>query len=267
MGDGIQDMYNNMQRGLVQLVDSTNYAETVLPLVAQWAELATEIADNVTGILELHSGNISDDLTVVMAAVKRANRIAEEAETARNLWQSLSREAENLIGRFQDIAGDVNLSSVFIERVNAIIERVQRSLEEAASVVYGLREDVAVINDVIGRAENGIETAALVIAEADLTAVCEAIDQLVVWIGDQTLDMSGFGSNVGSGAGYLEPESDGVLVPGSGMGVRESLTESVSDLCDRVESVSVEVGVCGGVVNSALEYSDALQQQAQDICR
>lgn len=266
VGNYIQDVYNDVQNGISNLVDTIQYTQYVQPLVMEWAELATEITNNITRLLESHSGNYSNDVVVVMEMVERANQIAARAENIRNLWLSLNREADNLIGRYQDIINDVNMSSISIEGVNEILERVQSSLDEAETILSSLNDDVTLINDVIDKADNEIESVQRLIAQSDLTSICDSIDQLMTWIGDGTVDMSGSGSNVES-EGLLEPESDNELVSGSGMGVSNSLSDDVSDLCDSVEGVSVEVRVCEGVVNTALNYSNIIHQEALYICR
>ena len=252
-----------MQRGLVQLVDSSAYAEAVLPLIVQHAGRAEEIASRVMEIREMHGGNFSDDIWAVQSVIEWANRIAGEVARARNLSQSLSGEAVNLIGRFQGITDDVKMMSPSVEAVNDTFLRVQRSIEEAETVIYDLVDDVIIINYVIDQSQTEIENVELVIAgvNTNLTEVCDAVDQLSVWIGNETPDV------FGSGTELLEPESDHKLA-GSGMGlVPETVLGGLSALCEGVESVEVEVGRCEETVETAVNYSNTLQQDAQVICR
>ena len=261
VGNGIQEIYNQVQRGLGQLVDSTRFAETAQPRVASWVATAEGIADNITDIADLHTtDDYSDDAMALEAAVERANQIADQASVVRDLSQSLNSEAENLIGRLEKISDDVDITSSSIDSIKEDLQGVQSSLESSATEVYSLIEDVDTINDIIDEAQTEIESSEQLIAQTDVTAVCESVDRLSVWLGTE---MSGSGTEPG---GPLTPELESA---GSGMGLAldDSLTHRVTRLDEGVENVGVALGVAWGVVNSAVNYSSSLQQQADMICR
>jgi hypothetical protein len=270
VGDHIQAIYTEMQRGLGQLVDSSLFAETTLPLVTSWVAAADQISDDVTGIAELHAtaGNYSDDVVAVGGAVKRANRIAGQAMTARDLSLSLNVAAENLIGQLQNISADVDIQSSSGGDVCDTLGTVQRSLDASESMLSGLIEDVSTIDNVIARAQTQLESSKGVIEFTNVSAVCEGVDHLTEWIGNETLERYGSGTE---SQGFLNPEEsgDGIEpeVSGSGMGLGpDSLTGRVASLSEEVERVGVALEECGGVVNTALNYSSFLQEQAEAIC-
>ena len=269
VGNGIQEIYNRVQRGLGQLVDSTLFAETVTPRVADWVATAESIADDVTAIVELHATeDYSDDVMALEGAVERANQIAVRATGVRDLSQSLNGEAENLIGGLQRISDDVDITSSSIRDIAEELEEVENLLEMTATEVSSLIQDVSTINDVIERAQTEIESSEQVISQTNITAVCESVDELRYWIGMETPAMSGSGTELG---GPLTPElGDGMepAVSGSGMGLApNSLTNQVARLEEGVESVGVALGVVRGVVSSAVDYGTSLQEQADMICR
>ena len=270
VGIHIQEIYNEVQRGLGQLVDSSLFAETAQPKVAGWVTTAEDIADDVTGIAQLHTTeDYSDDVMSLEGAVERANQVADRAAGVHGLSQSLNSEAQNLIGGLGQISDDVTMLSSSVEDIEEELRRVQSSLETSTTETSSLIQDVDVINDIVDRAETEIGSLEQVISQTNLTGVCEAVHQLSAWIGMETREMPGSGTEPegpltpGSGDG-IEPE-----VSGSGMGpeAEDSLTDQVTLLERGVGDVGVALGVAGGVVNSSVNYSLTLQQQAESICR
>ena len=265
VGNHVQTIYNQVQRGLAQLVDSTQFAESAQPLVSGWVSTAEAISDDVTGIAQLHTAEgYSDDIVSLEDDVERANQIAEQTARVRDLSESLKYEAENLIGGFGRISDDVDILSSSVSAIDGELRRVQSSLEASATDVSSLIQDDRIIDDVIDRARAETESSEEVIAQTNITAICEAIDQLTAWVGTETPEMSGSGTE----SGPLTPEAGDGVASESGMGLTpDSLTNQVAHLEERVGTVGVALGVCGGVVNSAVNYSSSLQQEADMICR
>ena len=235
-------------------------------MVAGWVTVAEEIANDVTGVAEQHVvEGYSDDVMSLEDEVERANQIAEQATSVRGLSQSLNDEAENLIGQLQQISDDVDITSSSIATVEGELRKVQRSLEDSETKLSLLIDDVSSIDDVIDRAESETESSSRVISESNLSELCDAIDGLIAWIGTET------GSGDLEPEGPLTPESEdgmGAEVSGSGMGLdRDSLCDEVIRLGEGVRSVGGVVRVCEGVVNSAMNHTSYLQQQAVTICR
>ena len=267
VGDRIQGIYNKIQPGLVQLFDITPLTATAQRLTTLQASRAEEIARDVSNIADMHVQNYSSVVMATRERVELANQIAGEAANARNLSQSLKHEAENLIGRFDSIANDVEEISTSVEEVSELLTGVQSSLDDTASTIYDVRDDVAAINDVIDRSQTEIESIGRVTEDVrdNLTAVCDELDVLKTWIGDETPDASGSGTE---SDGLLVPEPDRGMGSGSGVGLTpDSIIERVAYLCEGVEGVGEGVRVCEGVVQRAVNHSLALEHVEEMICR
>ena len=266
VGNQIQAIYNEVQQGLARLADSAHFADSAQPLVSGWVAVAEGIANNVTELSEHHSGDgYHDDILSLEEEVERANQIADEAVSLRELSLSLNGQAENLIGGLGYLFDDINITSSSLEAVNEELQTVQTSLEESADELSHLIDDVSSINDVIARANSEIESSNEAILSSNLTSLCDAIDDLATWIGTETPAMSG------SGVGPLTPELDdgiGLEASGSGMTLApDSLTGTAALFSETVGEVGVAVDVCGGVVSGATNHSLSLQDQAEAICR
>ena len=265
----IQGIYNTMQQGLVQLVDSTTYAETVQPITAEQAELAAELASNVTAIAEQHEGNFSDALETTDAAYQRARGVVDSADMAQMLSGDLSWEAENLIGRYQNASGEVEAVSSSVEEVKTTLEDVRSELEAAENSAALLRDDAVVIDDIIAEAQLELDTARLVVdeTETELSEICEQVDALRQVVGNVS-EVSGSGTETG----LLEPEQEIGMEPGSGLGSGVepepyTIVEGVARLREGVEGVRGEVMECDGVVAMAEDVADRLEQEAANIDR
>ena len=266
----IQGIYNTMQQGLVQLVDSTTYAETVQPITAEQAELAAELASNVTAIAEQHEGNFSDALETTDAAYQRARSVADSADMAQMLSGDLSREADNLIGRYQNASGEVEAVSSSVEEVRTTLEDVRSELEAAENSAALLRDDAVAIDDIVTEAQLELDTARLVVdeTETELSEICEQVDALRQVVGNVSEVVSGSGTD----PGLLEPEQEVGMEPGSGLGSGVepepyTIVEGVARLREGVEGVRGEVMECDGVVAMAEDVADRLEQEAANIDR
>ena len=132
-------------------------------------------------------------------------------------------------------------------------------------IVSGLRTDAAVVNDIIGDAQSEIESAQQISVNVTrtLSEVCDAVDVLSVWIGNQP-EMPGSGTESDM---LLEPESENE-VSGSGIEIApDTLSEQLERLREEVEGVRVRVGECEGVVETAEQHSASVEQDAAVICR
>lgn len=250
----IQEIYNRMQQGLVQLADSTDFANAIFPSLAQKEEIAEEIAANVTRIAAKHRTNFSSEVERAKIAAERANTVATNVTEIHDKFQNLYQQAQE---QYINNASYVDQFSFSVEEVNVTLEKVQSSLDNATVLVFDLRADVDIVNDVTEESESEIENSQQIIVRvgASVAEVCSGVDNLTLWIGTQTLTASGSG---------LEPEPEN-----RGLGIEpvETLADQIGNLHRGVECVEVMVERCGGEVQRATENVTSLSLAATELER
>lgn len=244
-----------MQQGLLQLGDSTAYAQTVEPQTAAKAALAEQLQANVTAIAALHEGNFSDALQTTQTAVGGAEGVVEDVSTALSLARVQSEQAADLVEQHQDIRNGIETVSMSVEETRVTLETVQEELQEAMEVSSLLLNDVEMVEGVLSSSRDILEETQQVLDETRqrTDTVRQEIDQLEERVGEM--------SSSGTASGFLEP--------GSGMGSAEPETiwESVASLQRSVGEVRGEVEGCEPIVESAEEHAAMLEQTAADIDR
>lgn len=244
----IQDIYNRMQLGLVQLADSTDFAVAILPNLIQKEEVAAEIVANLSQIAGKHRANFSREVERARIAAERAITIATNVSETRDRFRDLYQQAED---QYIDTACLVDYFSS-IEEVNITLEKVQSSLDNVTVLVSDLRADVGIVDDIIEESEIEIESSQQVIVTvgAIMAEVCSGVDNLTSWIGNQTL---------------MEPEDP--LESGLGIEPVETLTDQIYNLHKEVECVEVMVEECEGDIERATQHATSLSQAATELER
>lgn len=262
----IQDIYNRMQQGILQLADSTDFANAILPGLAEKEEIAGEMATNVSQVAAMHRANFSGEVEKVKVAVENANWTAMNVSETHDGFRDLSRHAEDLIGQFRDTADGAERLSSSVEEVNEMLEEVQSSLDNTAVLVSDLITDDVIINDVIEKSQNEIESSQQIITnvETRLADICSGVDTLKLWVGNPTLAVSGSGMESDR---LLEPKPEEPVESESGIEPMEILTEQLAALHEGVESVQVMVEECGGEVERARQHASSLTQEAAELDR
>ena len=252
----IQDIYNRMQQGLVQLADSKDFANAILPNLARKEELAEEIVANITRIAAKHRTNFSSEVEVAETAAERANTIATNVSEIHDRFRDLYQKARD---QYIDPASYVDHFSS-VEEVNITLEEVQSSLDNAAVIVSDLRADVDIVNDVIDESEIEIKSSRQIIVRVGATVaeVGSGVDNLTLGIGSQTFTASGSG---------LEPEPEDSMECGLGIEPVGTLTDQIGSLQRGVECVEVMMGRCDGEVQRASQSATSLRQAAEELER